>query len=385
MQRARGHHSRGQSHDNREFERGKCSPSDRRVLLLRREQLGQGVRFVDVRHPILPIVPRHGVEPGLLAAMDGRPGPILLHVRRVHRGGDVGQPGRQIRQKDNILRVGDRPTRSRSFGRVRGQLPPVPRVQIPVRDLRVGGRLHNRIRPQHGAGRRYEEDRVRDNVPTGVRRRSHAGRDLGSRDQGSYVVADRVRASQRPVGGPLVADGRVAQVAVGPGPRHGGARDRAEGFEDERCRRGRGRGEIDRGSGQGGRIRAGVSKGAVLRGVGPVQDAQPPQEDVERLPELVRQLDRLLRPVFERGQPGRQSLPHAVPQRPGRAAHLRDDLLPDGSGREKVHGHLVHVDRRSVLHNSLGDTGRLGFGQDGDRGHRSVRQVEHIGLVRRYL
>lgn len=352
------------------------------MLLLGREQRDEGMRVVDLRHPVLPIVPRHGVELRVLAKVDGRPGPILLHVRRVHRRGDAGQPCRQIRSKDNILRVGDRATRSRSVSRVRQQLPPVPRVQVLVRDLRLGGRVHNRIRAQHGAGGRHEEDRLRDNVPTNFRRWFHAGCDLGGRDQGSYVAADRLRPSQRPVGRPLVADGRVAQVVVGPGPRHRGARDRAEGSEDERGRRRRGRRETDRG-GEDSRARG--SKGAVLRGVGLVQDAQSAQEDVERVPELVRQLDRLLRPVFERGQPGRQSLPHAVPQRPGRDAHLRDDLFPDGSAGEKVHDHLVHVDRRRVLHNSLRDTRRIGFDKDGDRRDRSVRQVEHIGLVRRYL
>lgn len=353
------------------------------MLLLGREQRDEGMRLVDVRHPILPIVPRHGVELRLLAKMDGRVGPILVHVRRVHRRCYVGQPRRQVRAKDNILRVGDRPTRSRRVGRVRQQLPPVPRVQILVRDLRVGGRLHNGLRAQHGAGRRHEEDRLRDNVPTDFRRRFHAGRDLGRGDQGSRVAADRLRPPQRPAGRPLVADGRVAEVVVGPGPRHRGARHRAEGSEDERDRRRHRRGEIDRG---GQDSRASGSKGAILRGVGPVQDAESAQEDVERLPELVRQLDRLLRAVIERGQPGRQPLPHAVPQRPGRDAHLRDDLFPDGSGGEKVHDHLVHVDRRRVLRNSVRDTsGRIRFDEDGDRRDRSVRQVEHIGLVRRYL
>lgn len=352
------------------------------MLLLGREQRDEGMRLVDLRHPVLPIVSRHGVELGLLAKMDGRPCPILLHVRRVHRCSDVGQPCRQIRSKDNILRVGDRPTRSWSVSRVRQQLPPVPRVQILVRDLRLGGRVYNRIRAQYGAGRSHEEDRLRDNVPANFRRWFHAGCDLGGRDQGSYVVADRLRASQRPVGGPLVADGRVAQVVVGPRPRHRGARDRAEGSEDERDRRGHRRREIDRG-GEGTRARG--SKGKVLRCFGPVQDAQSAQEDVERVPELVRQLDRVLRAVFERGQPGRQSLPHAVSQRSGRDAHVRDDLFPDGSVGEKVHDHLVHVDRRRVLHNSRRDTRRIRFDEDGDRRDRSVRQVEHIGLVRRYL
>ena len=369
--------------DEMEHVGGRCSTSDRHVLLHGRGERGQAMRLVDVRHAVFSNVARDRVELGLLAAMDGRGGAVLLHVRRVHRGGDVGHVGGQVRQEDNILRVGGWPIDIRGDGSVDQRLLRVPRLEVRVRHLRLGRRLHNWIRADDGAGRRDEEDRLRDDVPPGVRRRFHAGGRLGSGDQGPNVAADRVRPSQRAARRPLVADGRVAAVALGAGSRHRGGGHRAKRLEDERRRQRRGhrRGEAARR--EEGQPRRGEE--TLARCPGSLQNAEPTEEDVERLFRMVRQFHRLLRPVLEHWQPRRQSVSHAVPQRPGRAALVPAHVLPDGPQRSKVRGQHVHADRRRLLHRRVQHTHRRRSRRRDDRHDRPVRQGVHRRFVRRHL
>lgn len=231
------HHGRGR----------RSSSSDRHVLLLGRGQRRQAMRLVDLRHAVFSVVARDGMELGLLATMDGRSGPVVLHVRRVYRSGDVGHVGRQVRQEDNILRVGHCPIAVRRERGLDQRLLRFPRLEVPLRYLRFGRRLHNRIRADDGAGRANEEDRLRDDVPPGVRDRFHAGVRLGRGDQGQNVVADRVRPSQLAAGRPLVAHGRVAAMAVGPGSRERSGSHCTKRPEDERRQqRGYRRGETAR-------------------------------------------------------------------------------------------------------------------------------------------
>lgn len=113
---------------------------------------------------------------------------------------------------------------------------------------------------------------MRRTIPVGLRRGFYAGGYVGSRAQGPYVAADCVRHAQRNPARPLVADGRVTQVAVGPRSRLRGGHHRAERSEGERQRRPRGRRQVDQQIEGAARHQGG--QGA--RGAGSVQDAEPP-------------------------------------------------------------------------------------------------------------
>ena len=286
----------------------------------------------------------------LLAAMDGRSSAVLLHVRRVYRSRNAGQFGRQVRQKNNILRVCCCPTcfrSDRSFGE---QVLCFPHPQISIRYLRFGWRLHNRIRPDDGTGRSNKEDGLRNNVSTGVRRWVHVSSRLGCRDQGQNVAANRLRASQRASHRPLVAHGRISALVVGSRARQRSVDYHTKRSEDEWQQRRYRYWKID----QRREDTADGSRGTrFLRSLGSLQNSESPKENVKRMPELVRQFHRLLWVVVERRKSRWKSIFDVVPQRFGGITFVLANVLPNGPYRKKMPGQYVHVDRRRVLYNRL--------------------------------
>ncbi|KAE8745165.1 hypothetical protein FOCC_FOCC008231, partial [Frankliniella occidentalis] len=315
------------------------------------------LRELGVRLDVLHVQPLHRVGPGVRPALDGRRGAGRLHVRRVRRGAD-----------------------SRRGGGFRSRVLDAARRPLLLRRLRLGRRLHHRLRAHHGAGGALQAHGLRHHLPGLLRRRRDARRVLGLLHPGAGAAAGGVRPARPPARRPLVADRRVPPLAVVPGPRHRGRHHRGEGRARQR-RRGHRHGAL-RVQGQ---VPRAAARGRGVRHLGPVPHAQHARQDAQLLPQLVRQQSLLLRAVVEHGQAGRRPLHHPVPGGPGGDPQLRGDHPAHGP-----HGppltHQRHDDPRRRRHpgrrlHPPDDVGRQRFRHDsGDDW-----QVHDCGVVCHHL